>query len=388
MRPLFLFLSIFAFVASAYGQTVPEKPRGTFKGNRRLLTKQNPFTKSCVGAKVLPTISTPTLRVDADVESGLYLVTFRFRSAAKVALKLSGDRVQPLARSQTGEYHLSLSRPPSDGTIRLDLVLEHLGENTEFQLTADEEGTSATLMPILSAVQHQNICIRNQIWAGIGTSMFSYKQNIPDRSASAEFTSYSEPSFHLEGRWYPLSWLGVIASYKNAPGEIKSGQVLNVEQTKFNWKIFEVAGQFRKPDWLIEKAGLLIYPYIRTGLQQHWMQRIGVDAGNNVFFQDYKLLDVALGSGVNVFTKNDYFFEVYMNYKFPINESNIAVTPTLMFDGAMGGGKQLSQNLVAGVFWYGHWDQYSYAAADTRDPSSGDIRFIFSNLDIRIGYLF
>lgn len=388
MSPIAIFISFSLFFTAAFAQSTPEAPKVGFKGNRRLLTKQNPFTRNCEGAKVLPTISTPNLRVDADVESGFYLVTFRFRSSAKVSLKLSGDRVQPLSRSQTGEYHLSLSRAPSGGSIQLDLILEHLGESTEFHLVADEEGTTATLMPVLSATQHQNICIRNQIWAGVGTSMFSYKQKIPDRDASAEFTSYSEPSFHLEGRWYPLSWVGVIASYKNAPGEIKSGQVLNVEQTKFNWKIFEVAGQFRKPDWLIEKAGLLVYPYIRTGLQQHWMQRIGVDAGNNVFFQDYKLLDVAFGSGVNIFTKNDYFFEVYMNYKFPISENNIAVTPTLMFDGAIGGGRQLSKNLVAGVFWYGHWDQYSYAAANTRDPSSGDIRFIFSNLDIRIGYLF
>lgn len=388
MRPLHVFLGILLFGFAVYAQDEPADTSSAFKGNRRFSIKQNPFTKNCEDMKKLPTISTPTLRVDADTESGLYLVTFRFRSAAKVSLKLSGDRVQPLTRSQSNEYHLSLSRPASGGSIQLDLILDYMGEITQYQLVADEEGSSASLTPVLSSTQYQSICIRNQIWVGLGSSMFSYKQNIPDKGASAKFTSFTDGSFHIEGRWYPSKWLGLLSSYKNAPGQIKKGQVLDVEETRFNWKIFEVAGQFRKPDWLIEKGGLLIYPYIRTGIQQHSIQRIGIGSGNSVFFQEYNLLDFALGSGLNIFTKDDYFFEIYLNYKFPVSERNISVSPNLMFDGAIGGGRQLSKDLVAGVFWYGHWDQYAYGSGNTRDASPGDIRFIFSNLDIRVGYLF
>lgn len=390
MKAIRTVISLCALIASpAFAQFEEQAALSVdVKGNREVYVDNNPFVHKCFGASELPPILSPQLNVDRDVQSGLYLITFQFRSESEAQLALAGSKSLPLKRDQSGRYNLSLLLPGVAGEVKTQLNFKTDGDLIRYELVAEIEGMRAAIRPLLSRTQSQQVCMKNQIWAGVGGSLFFYKQAVEAIEADAEFVSLSAGSYHLEGRLYPVPRWGLIASYKSAPGKMDAGQVTGVEETDFQWNILELATQYRDPQWLMDYKGLLIYPYLRSSVQQHSIPKIGIDPTNQVFFENLEFTDATLGLGANVFTEKHYFFEAYLNLKYPILARDLNLRPSLMFDGAIGVGKHLGKNVTAGAFWYGHSDRFRYQKANSRDPREGRIDFTFSNFDIRLGYLF
>lgn len=389
IRSTWLFFTLILFFqVQAFGFEEQSRVAIETGGNRNLVIEGNPFIYKCFGALELPEFQNSTMRVEKAKASELYLITFRFKAEADVGLPVAENQAIDLERDKDGFYNVSILRPGLEGEVSLKLRLEAHGEQVLYEIRAPESGNYARLIPRMSDSQNRRLCLRNQVWAGVGGTIFMYDQTIPALEANAHFGSLTLGSYHLEGRWYPSHQVGFLVSYKSAPGVMGRGEVQDVEETNFRWNTMEIASQYRSPNWMIDYKKLLIYPYLRGAFQHHSIPRLGIDPQNRVFFEQLEMLDLALGFGVNIFTQKNYFFEAYLNAKHPIYENNGSITPDLMFDGGIGFGRHIKKNFVLGAYWYGHWDKFRYENSGQRDVNQGNIDFIFSNFDIRIGYLF
>jgi hypothetical protein len=116
--------------------------------------------------------------------------------------------------------------------------------------------------------------------------------------------------------------------------------------------------------------------------------RISIDAQNVVSIETIESLNASVGAGFNILDRTQYFAEMYMNYQIPVSVKSYKLTPKLIFDGSVGAGKMIGKNLSLGLFWYGQAHQFDYANPSGLDTNPGSINFIFSNVDLRLGWVF
>lgn len=170
---------------------------------------------------------------------------------------------------------------------------------------------------------------------------------------------------------------------------MKAGKVEGVKSKEFAWTISEIATQYRETSWLTDWRGLIVYPYFRASFQHHSMPRISIDSNSNSYIENLRFGVASLGVGANIFTCRHYFLEAYLNYKKPIlSETGEVRSNGVNLDGAIGVGKAFGENWSLGGYWYGHYDEISYSRPQSRDPNPGNLNFLFSNFDFRMGYLF
>ncbi len=355
----------------------------------------NPYIQSCLKNDPYPKFKSAIVRVDRDEDSQNYLVSFRFalENYKKVFVRSASGHEQELHPETKGTFYLSLIIPAqtesNQGQLHLQLrLVSKKGQSYFYDLDTSVDQVVAQITPRFTREQREKVCLKNQIWIGGGGSYFSYKQNTDGLDVSASFDSVKLGSYDLDMKTYPTPNWGFLASYKSAPGLFDKGQVQGVQQSDFAWTIAEVGLQYRRNAWLITKEKYLAYPYVRASVQRHSMPRIGVDGSSQVFIENIENTQGSIGIGANIFTKANSFFEVYINYQFPVSEGDYSLSPKLEFDGAVGFGRALTEHLSFGAYWYGHFRHVRYENPSSLDPDPGEVNFLFSNFDLRLGWIF
>jgi len=350
---------------------------------------QNPFIEKCFLSKDLPQISTPKVQVATDNETAqnLYTIDFNGSDLEPRLVLQDGEKVELEKSSDKKGFILSLLRPLGENKLSLKFEIKNSGdEYIEYSLEIDNQ--SARFQEHLTNEQAQRICIRNQLWIGIGMSALSYDQKIEGIDASSKFTAVTPGSYHVDFRYYLNSQFGFLGSYKFSPGKIKSNAASSIDSVSFNRTISEVAFQWRSYDWLKRWRRHLIYPYLRGSYQIHDIPRIFVDDVGDSTLGTFRTNQISVGAGVNVFNQGSFFYEAYLNLKYPTATTGINLTPSLHFDGAIGLGKSVGRNLNFGLFWHGHYDKFKYSTTRNGFENIGSTTVIFSNIDLKLGWTF
>lgn len=340
-------------------------------------------------AKDLPRLSTPKVQIATDESTHQNLFTVDFNgSGLDPLLVLSETDQVPLEKtSDRSGFILSLVKPDSEKSFSLRFEIKNAnGEYIQYILQIDE--SQAFFHEILSDDQARRICIKNQFWIGMGLSVLSYDQKVQDLDASSKFSAVTPGSSHVDFRYYLNSQWGFLGTYKTAPGKIKTDSNSTLSSPNFNRKIFEVAFQWRSYGWMTQWKNMLFYPYLRGGYQMHEIPRIFIDDAGGSTLGSFRMNQAALGAGLNIFDRNKMFYEIYMNWKQPLNSEGQTITPGLHFDGAMGLGRSFGRSFAVGAFWHGHYDKFKYSTQQNGFENKGDTTLIFSNLDLKLGWIF
>jgi hypothetical protein len=253
----------------------------------------------------------------------------------------------------------------------------------------DEENLQAFLVPVVTIENQKGLCLKSQAWLGIGGSFFSYDQHIPESSTNAKFSSLTPLSISAELKYFATTSWAFIASYKSAPGQMKSGAASTTIPAKtFKWDILQLEAQYRPYNSVFAHNEWTFYPFVKFGAQDHQIPRLAIDDNDIASMETIHLTNAHIGLGLNAVDKSNYFLETYLNYQTKVSSTGYTVNPEFMIDGSIGAGKMLTKNIALGLFWYGQWHQLHYRANSGIDQKSGKIQYLFSNFDVRIGWIF
>lgn len=335
-------------------------------------------------------------------------LNIRMRLKPKVSMKVIGGNIDfrkdgsfdviryndqdiQLESDAKGIISFSIQYENSTEQVRLPMEFTYPdGRNQVAYLQLDlkqDLQPKTTLIPITNMDMQKGLCLRSQIWLGTGISAFSFNQSIPVYDAQAKFISITPLSISAEIKYFAAPTWALVAGYKSAPGKMNAGAVANVQSTQFRWDILMTELQYRPYGTVSTWGEWTLYPFAKLGLQNHSIPKLSIDDNGLVSFDSISLTNMHAGLGLNMVDKSKYFLETFLNYQMKMKSSNYDISPKMMIDGSIGGGKMLSRQMAIGLFWYGQWHQLSYAQA-TNANNQGNVDYFFSNFDLRLGWIF
>lgn len=226
-------------------------------------------------------------------------------------------------------------------------------------------------------------------WLGSGMNYVDYRQSVPGRGT---LTSQSPkgPSQYVEGGYISKGGLGGIMSYKNTPGEIIVDNA-TIDNGAYNWSTFSIEALGRRLSGF-SRPDNKIYYGARIGVQQHKTPFVFLDADANLQLKTNQMNTASLGV-LGEWFRRRWSYHWLVRYQFPFSSqaegsNQFSITPTFAFDGSIGTSYYFTEQLKAGLFWYGQWHQYNFIYGDDQVTNEGFQSLFYSNIDLRLGFDF
>lgn len=228
------------------------------------------------------------------------------------------------------------------------------------------------------------------IKAGVGIDYLSFSQSGSETRrlnfASINTGSYS-PRF---GVIQDKGWGGEF-SFASFPSKVQA-QTLAGANPRYQWQVAKIEIFHSSPtNWLENESGRF---RARCGVQSHRLPYANVNSTNSITMKEKEIMFGSAGVSY-LFRIGRWQPQVDLNYSLPLGqkkarENNIQLQPLVTFDGSVGLSYQFSSGLELGAYWYGHWQDYKYKmySEATGLPDAGTSKYLFSNIEYRIGYIF
>ncbi len=199
-----------------------------------------------------------------------------------------------------------------------------------------------------------------------------------------EYASAQGPSYSFLMRAQVSDAVAIEGVHSSQPGKIKSSQV-SVTNANFNWSYQSLEAIYGMPSGFT----------VRGGFQRHTLPYLQVVTLTRLEVRDYTQTMASIGAGYAWKRLDKWRPQVFLRYQVPIafSESNgdqLQNEARFAFDGSLGVNRILSRNFTLGMFWYGQWHEYDYSMFNpsTGLPDSGQSKYFFSNLELRLEYGF
>ena len=380
-----LFILLFLSLSAVAANDPP--PRVIIQDLKEQTFDTNPFVFDCHKAPESPHFISANLEVENGLTPKSFLSTFEFELEPSVKLYLVRENQKIEITRSEGIFRFSILENLSDevSPTLIEAVKDDI--TYTYRIDLDLEKQHADIVPQLLQPRSEIVCLKNQIWMGVGVSLFDYDQTITAPGTTVKFSTANAISSVLAAAIYPSPNWGFLASYRNAPGNIDAGAVQGVSNENFNWSTGEVAAEYRDSSWLRTGHGLGLYPYARFGFQQHSEPRVAIDPAGVGSLRTIQMTTVFAGVGTNVFDQEKYFFDFYVDYQAPLQVQGYSLAQTVILDAAMGLGRAFAPHWTFGTYASTQFHQFNYAENSGPDQQPGKINFIYTNFDLRLGYL-
>jgi len=228
-------------------------------------------------------------------------------------------------------------------------------------------------------------------WFGLGENYVDYRQSA-NGNVSIEDSHLKGPSQYLEVGFLAQNTWGGIFTAKQTPGEInptlKDGETL--DSTSYKWQTLSFEGIRQKASPFSLFGTPVIYG-LRLGIQQHEVPFIYVDSSGDLHMRSNTLTMASAGI-LAEWSRKRWTYYWLMRYQYPLTSQAsggaFSINPVFAFDGSVGTSYNITQQLKAGLFWYGQWHQYNFTYAGEDQTNTGFQSLFYSNVDLRLGYDF
>jgi hypothetical protein len=225
-------------------------------------------------------------------------------------------------------------------------------------------------------------------WFGSGYNYITYGQSTPRGTVDSK--GPKSGSQYVEAGYTNHSGYGGVFSYKNTPGKL-TVQNAAVDRNDFNWTTVSIEALMKR----LTSFKLLDAPVaygLRMGVQQHRVPYLNLDADTSLQMRTNEITTGSLGLMAE-WMRHRWTYHWLMRYQVPFaskaeGASQFSITPTFAFDGSVGLSYNFTQQLKAGVFWYGQWHQYNFSYTADDVTNAGFQSLFYSNADLRVGFDF
>lgn len=395
-------LALLLTASFASGQTERKSPVQTLD-IEQIAPRQSPYYRRCIEFEEPPKVEWQRLELVPDSKGKSYLVRLRGKVPSGTRIFFRGDSIfvgtsvlrpirlgldqEAIETDPKGNFDVQVQLSLRDRltAIPIELRKEEMknGRPYVLRLIKVKAGVRAEMVPILTPTMRAQLCPVNRFLFGVGVTFFPYEQI--GEEFDAVFTSVQAGSISADVRaWMNPRWGGQL-TFKSAPGQLASAESSIPSQT-FRWNVTQADVLYR-PGRVFPFRGYYVDPYLQAGAQMHTYPLILSVSDVDLRFQEVGMTNVRLGLGAMVSTRN-WLYEFYFGLQHPLSTTGIGVSSPVMFDGGVG----LAYNKVGsrfqyGINWYGQWHQYRYQNPELASDQ-GNLKFIFSNLEGRIGISF
>jgi hypothetical protein len=301
-------------------------------------------------------------------------------------LKSNSD---PIQADGNGYFEMSLDLP--QGGVQLPIGVVSADKANTYQLNLavspkSVEMKSPEKLQTSPALEHSA-----SIWAGIGYTYVNMKQDIDSIQSHVSFENFRGPSLFFETQ-IPLSdhW-DLIGSYQKSPGSVESPEGFNVQSGNYSWNILTLDGRYSKSTWkkmFFQKPAKF---YLRFGVNQNTVPFWERTSTTTADIKTNQVLMASLGGQVDYESSAKWVLTSFLRFHHPISsDSDEKVSSQVSFDGSIGTYYKFDNRWNLGGFWYGRYHGWNFSHTDPilNQEVSGHQEFLFSNMEIRIGYGF
>lgn len=219
----------------------------------------------------------------------------------------------------------------------------------------------------------RSLCRKPTLSIGGALGFLSFKQIVTGVN-EVEFVKMSQGlSFDYQAAISAKS--GMSINGEIASGKLNSGYIQN---TQFNWLI--MGGHYIYNFEPSQKFSGYIYPSGWLGLQLHQLPFFFTES-QVLKTETQNLINLSIGGSGLINIRKGYTFEPSFHIQYPLSAS--IKGSTISFNGGLLLRKHLSASSFLGLNWHGQYFDFNNG-----DAKYGKITYIFSNFDLRYGYIF